>query len=242
MKITFHGTRGYIEVSNRRHRMHSVLQVSHKGACLMIDWGQDWLGRGSLLEGVEALFITHGHPDHAWGLADGSPCPVYATSPTLELLGMYPVKEKCEVKPREPVGVGGVRVEAFSVEHSTRAPAVGYRLTGGRTSLFYAPDLVYIRERAQALGGCIVYIGYGASVTRPLVRKRDENLIGHTPLRTKLIWCGKEGVPRAFFTHCGTAIVSADERTLRARVNAMAKERGVEARIAFDGLEEVLRS
>ncbi|NIP83288.1 MAG: MBL fold metallo-hydrolase, partial [Gemmatimonadetes bacterium] len=61
------------------------------------------------------------------------------------------------------------------------------------------------------------------------------------PVRTQLTWCAKEGVPRAIITHCGAEIVEGDERTLGAEVRAMAEERGVEAEIAHDGLEVVLR-
>jgi glyoxylase-like metal-dependent hydrolase (beta-lactamase superfamily II) len=47
----------------------------------MIDCGADWLAR---LKAVapSAIVITHAHPDHAFGLARGAPCPVYATAET----------------------------------------------------------------------------------------------------------------------------------------------------------------
>jgi hypothetical protein len=103
------------------------------------------------------------------------------------------------------------------------------------------PDVVYIPEREAALSGAKLYVGDGATVTRSLVRKIDDNLIGHTPLRTQLTWCQKEGVPRAIFTHCGSRIVKGDERTLGAQIRQMAEERNVEAEIAYDGMEVVLR-
>jgi len=42
-------------------------------------------------------------------------------------------------------------------------------------------------------------------------------------------------------THCGSEIVEADERKLGAELRQMAEERGVEAQIAYDSLEVVLR-
>lgn len=57
----------------------------------------------------------------------------------------------------------------------------------------------------------------------------------------KVILDVKEGVPRAIFTHCGSRIVKGYERTLGAQVREMAEERGVEAEIAYDGMEVVLR-
>ncbi len=98
------------------------------------------------------------------------------------------------------------------------------------------PDLVYIPERHAALAGVRIYIGDGATVERPLVRRRGDALIGHTPVRTQLTWCRKEGVPRAIITHCGKEIVEGDEKEVAARVRELAEERGVDAEIAYDGL------
>jgi hypothetical protein len=127
------------------------------------------------------------------------------------------------------------------VDHSTRAPAVGYRITAGQVTIFYVPDVVWIRDREAALSGAKLYVGDGATITRPLVRKIDEALIGHTPIRTQLTWCQKVGVPRAIFTHLGSEIVEGDERTLGAKIRDLAEERGVELDIAHDGMEVVLR-
>ena len=46
---------------------------------------------------------------------------------------------------------------------------------------------------------------------------------------------------RAIFTHCGSEIVRGDERVAEAKVDALGRERGVRATIAYDGLEVVLR-
>jgi hypothetical protein len=56
-----------------------------------------------------------------------------------------------------------------------------------------------------------------------------------------LTWCRKEGVPEAIITHCGSQIVTGDERRLGPQVRRWARERGLSARIARDGLEHVLR-
>ena len=48
----------------------------------------------------------------------------------------------------------GVTFEAFPVEHSIRAPAVGYRVTAiGKGCVFYVPDVVRIYDRSAALAG-----------------------------------------------------------------------------------------
>ncbi len=82
-----------------------------------------------------------------------------------------------------------------------------------------------------------VYIGDGATVTRSFIRTRGKTLIGHSPVRTQLTWCEKEGVPQAIITHCGSEIVTGDERKLFAKLRGMAAERGVDVRIAYDGMK-----
>ncbi len=78
-------------------------------------------------------------------------------------------------------------------------------------------------------------------MVRSMVRRRGDNLFGHAPIRTQLTWCQEEGVPRAIFTHCGTELVAGDEPLLVARIEEMARERGVRAEVAHDGMEVVLR-
>jgi ribonuclease BN (tRNA processing enzyme) len=152
----------------------------------------------------------------------------------------YDIEERRVVALREQLAIEGITFEAFPVEHSTRAPAVGYRLTAGRVTLFYVPDVVYIHERDEALAGCRLYIGDGATVTRSFVRKSEGQLIGHTPVPTQLTWCQKEGVPRAIITHCGSEIVE-NEPDILQEITAEAEQRGVKVEVAHDGMELVLR-
>lgn len=131
----------------------------------------------------------------------------------------------------------GITFEAFSVEHSLLAPTVGYRVSAGHACIFYVPDLVFIHDRAEALKNVQIYIGDGATVTRSFIRRRGKALIGHSPVRTQLTWCQKEGVPQVVITHCGSEIVTGDERKLSAKLRTMAAERGVDVRIAYDGMK-----
>jgi phosphoribosyl 1,2-cyclic phosphodiesterase len=239
MQLVFLGTRGEIEARTRRHRMHTSLLVSYRGARVMIDCGLDWLGK---LKRVDpgAIVLTHAHPDHAWGLKRGAPCPVYAPQKTWHELQHYPIKDRHVIKERTQTKICGITFEAFPVEHSILSPAVGYRVSAGRSRIFYAPDLIFIHERAAALDGVQLYIGDGATLTRSFIRKRGKALIGHSPVRTQLTWCEKEGVPRAIITHCGSEIVNGDERKISATLRAIATERGVAVRIAYDGMEVTL--
>lgn len=240
MKLTFLGTRGYIAARTRRHSRHSALLVSYRARKIMIDCGEDWRGRLSAVD-PNAIFLTHAHPDHAWGLQDGAPCPVYASAKTWRAIGDFPIERRMTVRPRKPVKAHGMAFEAFPLIHSFRAPAVGYRISAGGAAVFYAPDVVDIIDRNAALDGVACYIGDGSTMTRSMVRRRGDRLFGHTTMRAQLGWCADAGVERAIFTHCGAGVVEGDERTLGAKLRKMGRARGVEARIAHDGLEVVLR-
>src|SRR5206468_6818602 len=239
MKLTFLETRGEVEARTRRHRMHTSLVVSYRGADVMIDCGLDWLGKLNRVD-PNAIVLTHAHPDHAWALKRGAPCPVYAPQKTWQELQLYPIKDRHLIEERTRTKICGITFEAFPVEHSILSPAVGYRVSAGRASIFYVPDLVFIHERAAALKNVQIYIGDGATVTRSFIRRRGKTLIGHSPVRTQLTWCEKEGVPKAIITHCGSEIVTGDERKLSAKLRTIAAERGVEVRIAYDGMKLTL--
>lgn len=239
MKLTFLGTRGEIEKRTRRHRMHTSLMVSYRGADVMVDCGLDWLGKFERLR-PSAIVLTHAHPDHAWGLRDGAPCPVHAPQKTWETLTRCRVEDPHLIEERTATKICGITFEAFAVEHSILAPAVGYRVSAGRARIFYAPDLVFIHQRSAALKDVQIYIGDGVTVTQPFIRRRGKTLIGHSRVRTQLTWCEKERVMLAIITHCGSEIVTGDERQLLANLRGVGAERGIEVGIAYDGMKLTL--
>jgi phosphoribosyl 1,2-cyclic phosphodiesterase len=240
MKLKFLGTRGNIKVRTKIHKMHSSLLVSYYGKKILIDWGEDWLDEKMYFK-PNAIIVTHDHPDHSWGLKNGVPCPVYATKKAWEGMENFKIQNKEEIKVREPIDICEMEVEAFPVDHSSRAPAVGYRITAGKVSIFYVPDVVYIPNRNEALTGVKVYIGDGATIKRSMVRKIDNNLIGHVPVSTQLTWCKKEKIPFMIITHCGSEIVKGKKEEIQTKLEKLAEERGIDAWIAYDGMERILK-
>src|SRR5207237_9262168 len=111
MTLTFLGTRGEIKARTRRHRMHTSLLVSHRGARVMIDCGLDWLGKFKRVS-PSAIVLTHAHPDHAWGLRNGPPSPVYARQQTWQSLQHYAIQERRLSKDRTPTRPCSVTCEA----------------------------------------------------------------------------------------------------------------------------------
>jgi phosphoribosyl 1,2-cyclic phosphodiesterase len=235
MKITFLGTRGYIDVRTKLHYMHTSTLFSYRNKNVMVDCGQDWLKKVWKIK-PDAIVITHAHPDHCWGLKEGSPCPVYATKESWEVMKKFKIEKKFRklIKLRKPVNICGIKFEAFEVIHSILAPAVGHRVNN---QFFIVPDVVYIQERHKAFKNIKFYIGDGATIVRSMVRKKDKNLFGHTPVRTQLTWCKKEKVPLMIVTHCGTEITAGDPKKINAKIKKLAKEKGVKVKVAHDGMK-----
>jgi phosphoribosyl 1,2-cyclic phosphodiesterase len=165
---------------------------------------------------------------------------VYATDATWERLSRYDIVDRERVACRKPVEVEGLAFEAFPVAHSLLAPAVAYRISAGGRTILYAPDLVAIDDEGDALRALVLYVGDGASIVRPIVRRRDGVPIGHASIRQQIDWCRRAGLRRALFTHCGSQILR-DEDGAEARVAALGREQGIDAALAHDGLVLELR-
>lgn len=200
----------------------------------MVDCGVDWLGRLQAIAPT-AIVLTHAHSDHAGGLAEGAPCPIYATQETLRLIGRFPIRDRREMPLKKPVLIGGLTFRAYPVAHSIRAPAVGYRVSAKTGSFFYLPDVARLPNPSAALHGISIYIGDGATLKRSMVRMKDGAPTGHAPIAAQLDWCARAGVRRAIFTHCGSPIVRGDPRRVNAAVRKLGRERGIDARLACDG-------
>lgn len=244
MKLTFLGTRGHIKPKSALHRMHTSTMVAYRGRKLMIDCGESWVGKFANLK-PHGIVITHSHPDHALGLKAGSPCPVYATAEAWKRMKNFPIHNEFRkvLQPRRPKSIEGITFEAFPVVHSVLSPAVGYRISAGTMVLFYVPDVARFPHMSRAFTGIRVYIGDGATISRPLIRheKGSGQMIGHASIATQLGWCRKEGVPGMIVTHCGSAIVGGNEKDVRTKLQRLGHKYGVRIEIAHDGMGLFLR-
>ena len=239
MKLTFLGTRGTSVAGSRRHQRHASLIVQYRGQGVMIDCGTD------LEEEVEslrpcAIVLTHGDPNHAGGLQRGVPCPVLAPIATLQDLSDYGIRRRKAIRLRKPVDIHGMVFEAFPVDASRRAPTVGYRISAGMTRIFYAPNVACIHYRHDALRGVNLYIGGGANLEQTFVRRGPDPDMGRASVSTQLTWCRQAGIRRAIITHCGRAIIESDPRHISMKIKAQGRNRDIDVRLAYDGLEIIL--
>lgn len=234
IELTFLGTRANTQVCSNSHRMHSSILVSCSGTRVMIDCGADWLSKIGTIS-PDAILLTHAHTDHALGLEDGAPCPVYATAETWHLLGRLPISHREHVRPESPFMLGPIEFKAVAVIHSPVAPAVGYHVATERKSFFYAPDVLRIPDRARALSGINLYVGDGARLYHPIIRGKGDLISGHASIRQQLAWCETANVKRAIFSHCGTPIITAAEAEMNSTLSNLGNRFQVEASFACDG-------
>ncbi|OGB83840.1 hypothetical protein A3F66_04230 [candidate division TM6 bacterium RIFCSPHIGHO2_12_FULL_32_22] len=245
MKLVFLGTKGYIEESSKQHKMHTSTLVSYKNSRILIDCGQDWLGKLDKIKKYkpQAIFITHAHPDHAWGLKDGSPYPVYASKESWNLMKEYKISKEKRVilKAYKKLKFGDLEIELFPVQHSIKCPGNGYKIKGGKKTIFCSGDLIYIKERKKALKHVDCYIGEASSWSVPTIRKADNGeLFGHATIKTQITWCEKENIPEAIFTHCGKQIVEMGYKVAAHKLQKLGEEKDVDVKLAYDGMSLIV--
>ncbi len=148
-------------------------EVKHNGVRILFDAGtgeRDILGK-TTPQGIDALLITHAHPDHIGGVA------------ALAAAGVKVISET-EALALGKMSFGSLELEAIDLSGHC-IPATGYFINGLERQLFVAGDAVFAgsmgacktREAhnlasrtlraafAQAKPGCIILPGHGPATT-----------------------------------------------------------------------------
>ena len=239
MNLTFLGTRGEIDARTRRHRMHTSLLVSYRSANVMIDCGLDWLGKLKRVRSQRDRAHARASRSRV-GIETGRA--VSGVCAGKNVAGIEALPDQGSPRDQRAYADENLWDHIRSVPGRTFHSFAGGRISSERRArVHFLRAGSHLHSRAQCSAeGVQLYIGDGATVTRSFIRKRGKALIGHSPVRTQLTWCQKEGVPRAIITHCGSEIVTGDEREISAKIRAMAAERRVDVRIAYDGMKLTL--
>jgi ribonuclease BN (tRNA processing enzyme) len=239
VRIRFYGTKGYVEESSKAHAGHSAFVLEDEGFRLLCDFGDNRRGMLSKIR-PDAIFVSHAHPDHGWGLWEGSDVPVYASAVTHELLRELPLTHRVTLEPEESVDIGPFRLSAQPAIHSVRCPCIGARIEAGGLTIVYSGDIVAFENPEAALRGADLYIGDGSTLRSSLVRRHPNGvLIGHTTVRAQLGWLSRFGVLRAIFSHFGKGPIEMGEPALVEALEELAAEKppGCSVTAAHDGLE-----
>jgi ribonuclease BN (tRNA processing enzyme) len=241
MRLHFYGTKGYVEEESASHRGHSAWVLETSGFRLLCDFGQNRKGMLSKIR-PDAIYLSHAHPDHSWGLEEGTDVPVYASAVTHEITKAFLLSDRRLLEPGVGSRVGPLSLTAFPVAHSIRCPAIAVRIGTAEGIVVYSGDVVSFEDPAAALSGAALYVGDGSTLKGSLVRRHSSGvLIGHTTVSAQLGWLGKYGVPRAVFSHFGKGPIEMGERALREALERLASEKapGCAVRAARDGAELV---
>jgi len=237
MNLTFHGTRGYVDASSPSHQGHSAFTIEEDGFRLLCDFGENRKGMLSSIR-PDGIVVSHGHPDHAWGLEEGTDAPVFASAETHDLLAEFPLARRRRMSAGVTRRAGPFRITLFPVLHSIRCPGSAALLETKHARVLYSGDVVAFPEPEKAFPGVDLYVGDGSTLTRSLVRRLAGGvLVGHTTVRAQLGWLDRFGVGRAIFSHFGKEPIGMGDEALAESVQKLAGEKAprCDASIASDG-------
>lgn len=232
-KLVFLGTKGEIEEENPLHRFNSSLLVIFQDFKLLIDHG---LTSPDLAQiSPSAILITHSHPDHFAWLKKDVPYEgkIYVSLPTLN---QAKFTKNFEVfKEYQKFTIGPFSVLPYPVIHSLLAPTVGFRIEIERKEFVYNPDII-VMEKKDILEKVSLYIGDGSSFKTNLVRRKKDQLFGHTRMKTQVNWCKQYQIPQVIFTHLGKEVINLPAQDLE----NLLSDSQVSVKIAYDGMEYLI--
>ena len=167
------------------HRTTTMLAVEHDGRLVLVDCGGDAVQRmlacGLDPAALDAIILTHEHPDHIsgypllveklWLMGRQDPIPVYGPQATLDkaaaLFAVFDTGKwdgvpdrtfhAVAMEPGAPVAeFGGLAVTASPVDHPV--PTIGLRFEGGGRVLAYSCDTAYCPDVARLAAGADVLL------------------------------------------------------------------------------------
>jgi ribonuclease BN (tRNA processing enzyme) len=239
MKVTFLGTKGFIESDNEAHKGHSATLFESGADKLLVDCGQSWAESDILeIHKPKWVLITHAHPDHCNGLTDKKGPKFYGNPDTVERL-KDKIKGIKSIPYDKSLKLGAFNVTPVKIFHSIEDPANGYIIDVDDRLVGLFTDVAWIPKYLEILKGLDLYIGDCSTLEKSTIRKTDDSdIYGHASVKDQLKWLNKAGVDKAIFTHLGTEPLEMTDEELTNKIKEMADAAGYKflvLRVAKDG-------
>ncbi|MCL4406233.1 MAG: MBL fold metallo-hydrolase [Patescibacteria group bacterium] len=169
----------------KNKRSRSSLLVVLNGRHIIFDAGPDILHqlRRERVRKIDAVFITHNHPDADYGLRYLKSVKIF-----VEKIG--------NIGPGKKSDLFGAEITAFRVIHSENAPFLGYRVVfPGGFKMVYVSDLASLKGLKKYLVDCDLLFADGS------IQKRS--LRGHLSIDRQLAFYKRWRLRKIIFTHIG---------------------------------------
>jgi len=228
MKIVILGTRGEIKPCAPRHANHSGMLLDGK---LMFDVGE----KKFLREKLQAIFVTHLHPDHAFFVRNNEPLKTKTTIFAPERRKDYPQIKTLS----KPAIIGAYKITPLPTIHSKNVKSQAYLIEIGGKRILYTGDIIWIKkEYWKSLKNLDLVITEGSFIKSGGMIQRDKI--------TGALW-GHQGIPdlikffsrftqRIVLVHFGSWFYK-DMKMAEKEIKTLGKKHKIEAIIGFDGMK-----
>ncbi len=232
VEIRILGTRGNVESTAPKHRLHSGMLVDER---LLFDLGEERF----LDPGPEHVFITHLHSDHAFFMERGSWDEWLKDSSAV-----FYAPEKDDRFPLMKVlagsqSFGPYKVSPILAVHSNKVLSYSYLIEKGGRSVLYTGDLIEIRDTDNLPSHLDIVVTDGSFIRRGGMVRRDPvsgEPYGHAGI-PDLVDVFKKHSGCILFTHYGEWFYR-DVAKANERIRSYSGEALV--RPAYDGMVAVI--
>jgi len=229
MKIKILGTRGEIDDSAPYHSKHSGLLIDGE---LMLDLGE----KEFLKYKPKWILLTHFHPDHAYFIRKKreEKLPPH--------LNIYAPEKYRGIKVhvlKKRIRLGKYTIIPIPTHHSKLVKSQAYLIKKGKESFLYTGDMVWINKEYHRLFHRVDLIITEASFFKKggIIRKDKQTgqLVGHNGV-PNFIDIFHKSTKKIVFVHFGSWFYQ-DMAKAKTSLIRLAKEKGLQAVVGYDGLE-----